>query len=186
MEQGGAGYRIELAPNSRAGCKGSMCKKAKIPEGTLRFGTFVDSGRFQSWNWKHWGCVTPRILKNVKARMGGDIWNNLDGITALPEDLAEKVVSAIETGHVAPEDERQSRSFAKENALGTAARKQVMLRKKKRQEGNIVPLQTTLLSFKKEPVIIRKNRRHHLVEKSVLSDSDIEAEFSDDSNGNSS
>ncbi|CAB11770.2 zf PARP type zinc finger protein Hpz2 [Schizosaccharomyces pombe] len=159
MEQGGSGYRIEIAPNNRAKCKGSLCGRSKILAGTVRFGTFVDSGRFQSWAWKHWGCVTPRMLKNIKNRLGeDDIVNSLDGITALSQEWIDKVVDAINEGHVSESDERESRKL-----------------------GEKMNVNSQKLKTSSPPKVVRKNKRHHTTVKSVLSDSDLDAEFTDGS-----
>ncbi|EPY51768.1 hypothetical protein SPOG_00193 [Schizosaccharomyces cryophilus OY26] len=161
MEQGGSGYRVEIASNSRSKCKGSLCGRSKIPAGAVRFGTFVDSGRFQSWAWKHWGCVTPRMLKNVKNRLGeDDLRNTLDGITALPDEWIDKIIRAVQEGHVAAEDERESKKIAN----GMKASTSTSIRSDKKP--SMVP-----------PKVVRKTKRHHVTTKSVLSDSDDEAEF---------
>jgi len=47
-------YRIEYAKTARASCKASTCGRAKIEKGALRFGVWVDTGAFQSWQWRHW------------------------------------------------------------------------------------------------------------------------------------
>jgi serine/threonine-protein kinase ATR len=51
-----AGYRIEISPNNRAGCKSTECKNEgiKILKGEIRFGTFVEIMEHQSWQYKHW------------------------------------------------------------------------------------------------------------------------------------
>ncbi|WBW73904.1 zf PARP type zinc finger protein Hpz2 [Schizosaccharomyces osmophilus] len=165
MEQGGSGYRVEIAANSRSKCKGSLCGRAKIPAGVVRFGTFVDSGRFQSWAWKHWGCVTPRMLKNIKNRLGeDDLKNTLDGITALPDECIDKIIRAVQEGHVDVKDERESRKIGNEVKGNTA------VSKKPNEKQSMVP-----------PKVARKTKRHHVTTKSVLSDSGDEAEYTNSS-----
>ena len=53
-------YKIEHAPDRRAGCSDTTCKsqKIKFEKGEIRFGTWVEikSENFESqrWAWKHW------------------------------------------------------------------------------------------------------------------------------------
>ncbi|KAF2191196.1 zf-PARP-domain-containing protein [Zopfia rhizophila CBS 207.26] len=100
-------YRVELAKQSRAGCKGTQCKKEKIKidKGELRFGSLVTIDEHTSWAWKHWGCTTPAQIANLKEESGGDT-DMVDGFDELPEELQAKVTDALEMGHVADEDWR--------------------------------------------------------------------------------
>jgi len=52
--------------------------------------------------WRHWGCVTPKILENAKKSIGDA--DNLDGFEDIKEEDQEKVKAAWEAGHVADED----------------------------------------------------------------------------------
>ncbi|RAK84371.1 zf-PARP-domain-containing protein [Aspergillus costaricaensis CBS 115574] len=102
-------YRLEQASTGRAGCKNTECKNQgiKILKGELRHGSWVDTERFQSYFWRHWGCVTPKIIANMVETVGEEgerDWSALDGYDELPEDLQEKVRRAIEQGHVDDED----------------------------------------------------------------------------------
>ncbi|KAL5340129.1 hypothetical protein BJX70DRAFT_132916 [Aspergillus crustosus] len=102
-------YRVEQAPTGRAGCKNKECsdQKVKILKGELRFGTWVDTEKFQSFFWRHWGCVTPKIIGNVQDLVGeGDDrdLDMLDGYEDLPAEIQEKCVKAISQGHVDDED----------------------------------------------------------------------------------
>jgi len=47
---------VEYANSSRAKCVGPICTKEgnKILKGEIRFGTFVDTGTFASFKWRHW------------------------------------------------------------------------------------------------------------------------------------
>lgn len=49
-------FSADEASTSRAGCQNKECKdeKVKISKGELRFGTWIDTERFQSWAWRHW------------------------------------------------------------------------------------------------------------------------------------
>jgi len=52
--------------------------------------------------WRHWGCVTPKIISNVKKSF--EEASELDGYDDLnPEDQA-RVIKAYQEGHVADED----------------------------------------------------------------------------------
>lgn len=49
------------------------------------------------------GCVTPRQISNLKDSIGDDL-SQLDGYEQLPEDFQEKVVRALEQGHIDDDD----------------------------------------------------------------------------------
>ncbi|KAL2057564.1 hypothetical protein ABVK25_001948 [Lepraria finkii] len=98
-------YRVEISPSNRAGCQNSECKKEgiKIPKGALRCGVFVTIMDNQTWKWKHWGCVTPKQVVSINEAIENDV-NLLDGLEELPEDIQEKIKTALAEGHVADED----------------------------------------------------------------------------------
>ncbi|KAL1960937.1 hypothetical protein VTO42DRAFT_5921 [Malbranchea cinnamomea] len=102
-------YRVEEASTGRAGCKNKECqdKKEKILKGELRLGTWVETEQFQSWAWKHWGCVTPKQIASLKEGLGedGDL-SELDGFDELSEENQKKIREAVAQGHVADEDWR--------------------------------------------------------------------------------
>ena len=52
--------------------------------------------------WRHWGCVTPKIIENVKKSITDA--DGLDGFEDLKEEDQEKLKAAWEAGHVADED----------------------------------------------------------------------------------
>ena len=52
--------------------------------------------------WRHWGCVTPKIIENVKKTF--EDADGLDGFEDLKEEDQEKLKAAWEVGHVADED----------------------------------------------------------------------------------
>ncbi|ODH44845.1 hypothetical protein ACO22_00675 [Paracoccidioides brasiliensis] len=102
-------YRIEEASTGRAGCKNKECqdKKEKILKGELRLGTWVDTDNFQSWSWKHWGCVTPKQIANMQEVVGDEKdYTLLDGYDEISTENQEKVRDAVEEGHVADSDWR--------------------------------------------------------------------------------
>ncbi|PKX88556.1 uncharacterized protein P174DRAFT_508128 [Aspergillus novofumigatus IBT 16806] len=104
-------YRLDAASTGRAGCQNKECKeeKVKIGKGELRLGTWVDTEKFQSFFWRHWGCVTPKIIANLNEAVeeaSGDSkdLDAIDGFEELPSGYQEKVRKALEQGHVDDED----------------------------------------------------------------------------------
>ena len=51
-------YRIDRAPDRRAGCQNKECKdqKLKFQKGEIRFGTWVEIAAFETaqWKYRHW------------------------------------------------------------------------------------------------------------------------------------
>ncbi|EAW21262.1 uncharacterized protein NFIA_064260 [Aspergillus fischeri NRRL 181] len=102
---------IQAASTGRAGCQNKECKeeKIKIGKGELRLGTWVDTEKLQSFFWRHWGCVTPKIIANLNEAVeeaSGDSkdLDAIDGFEELPSGYQEKVRKALEQGHVDDED----------------------------------------------------------------------------------
>jgi hypothetical protein len=52
--------------------------------------------------WRHWGCVTPKIIENVKKSFEDP--QELDGFDELNDEDKEKLKVAWDAGHVADED----------------------------------------------------------------------------------
>ncbi|MCJ1228059.1 hypothetical protein MMC12_004719 [Toensbergia leucococca] len=94
-------YRVELAKSARAGCKNKICQEGqvKIQKGALRLGTLVDIQGNQSWSWKHWGCVTPKQIENIKITIEDNL-DLLDGYDEVPSDMQATISKALEDGHV--------------------------------------------------------------------------------------
>ncbi|KAI0694521.1 poly polymerase and DNA-ligase Zn-finger region-domain-containing protein [Cytidiella melzeri] len=98
-----SGYRLEYASSARAKCKGPKpCNGTAIAKGELRFGSLVDFRGNTSFSWRHWGCVTTKILSNMKNSF--DEADELDGFDDLEEKDQEKIRKAWQEGHVADED----------------------------------------------------------------------------------
>ncbi|RAO64493.1 uncharacterized protein BHQ10_000505 [Talaromyces amestolkiae] len=98
-------YRIEESPNKRAGCKVKACKdhNIKIQKGELRLGTWVDTERYQSWSYRHWGCVTIKVLANILEAIeedGEPNYEMLDGFDELSAENQAKVKEAILKGEL--------------------------------------------------------------------------------------
>lgn len=108
---------IELSVSNRAVCQTTECKKAgiKIPKDVLRFGVWVEYEDRGSWKWRHWGCVTGKVIQNIREALddgnGGYRWDYLDGydgdekgsLQKSPE-LQAKVRRCITQGFIDPED----------------------------------------------------------------------------------
>ncbi|KAK7952271.1 uncharacterized protein PG986_007999 [Apiospora aurea] len=111
-------YRVELAPTGWTVCHDSQCQRFeyKIPQGALRFGTWVDLPFMccGQWKWKHWGCVSGKQLQNLQAAIynsdgaGGDVydWAKIEGFDELAEfpELQARVRRVVAQGHIDDED----------------------------------------------------------------------------------
>ncbi|EKM75837.1 hypothetical protein AGABI1DRAFT_116161 [Agaricus bisporus var. burnettii JB137-S8] len=98
-----SGYRIEYSPSSRAKCKGPKpCAETVIVKGDLRFGTLLEIEGNLSYFWRHWGCVTPKILDDVKKSIGAV--TEIHGYEDLNDEDKAKVSTALDEGHVADAD----------------------------------------------------------------------------------
>ena len=62
----------------------------------------VDIHGKTSWVWRHWGCVTSRILSTIKEKFASAA--DLDGYDDLNAEDQGKIDAAYESGHVADED----------------------------------------------------------------------------------
>ncbi|CDZ98501.1 zf-parp-domain-containing protein [Phaffia rhodozyma] len=96
-------YRIDYASTGRSSCKGPKpCSGSKIDKGEIRLGTVVEIMDHTGMAWKHWGCVSPRTIANIKKEL--DEPSDLDGYEDLrPEDQA-KIDKAWKDGHIAEAD----------------------------------------------------------------------------------
>jgi hypothetical protein len=132
-----------VSPNSRATCKTADCKEAgiKLQKGEIRFGTWVDIPDSQygpSWAWRHWfahflyrtlrastngirGCVTPKVLSNIKNTIDGDM-TMMDGYEELPEEWQEKLEHAIDIGHIPDEDWNGDAEYNRPGRVGFRSR----------------------------------------------------------------
>jgi Poly(ADP-ribose) polymerase and DNA-Ligase Zn-finger region len=96
-------YRVEYARSGRSACKGPIpCKGTKIEKGGLRLGTVIEIRGDRSLVWRHWGCVTDRIISNLRESIGDP--EDLDGVEELNEEDQKKISDAFANGHVAEED----------------------------------------------------------------------------------
>lgn len=113
----------EISANARALCQNKECKDSgvKIQKQELRFGTYVTlnikGNEASSWKWKHWylhfdfmvvrlcladlqrGCVTPVQINSWKEVCEGNP-DLIDGYEDMPPGYQEKILRALEQGHV--------------------------------------------------------------------------------------
>ncbi|PCH44734.1 zf-PARP-domain-containing protein [Wolfiporia cocos MD-104 SS10] len=102
-----SGYRLEYSPSARSKCTGPKpCKGTALGKGELRVGSLVDFRGNTSFQWRHWGCVTPKIIENMKKSF--EEADELDGFEELKAEDQEKVRKAWEDGKVADEDVPES------------------------------------------------------------------------------
>ncbi|KAH6705190.1 hypothetical protein BKA61DRAFT_617070 [Leptodontidium sp. MPI-SDFR-AT-0119] len=112
-------YRVETALSKRAGCQATECKAngVKIDKDDLRLGIWVDYGERAGWVWRHWGCVTGKVLQGLRNLVtdpdtpGSYRWDMLDGFESGDKNsldknpaLQEKVRRCITQGFIDPED----------------------------------------------------------------------------------
>lgn len=98
-----SGYRLEYAPSRQSKCSGPKpCTGTKIEKGALRMGSLIDFKGNTTFKWRHWGCVTPTIIKNMKNSFPDA--DDLDGFEDLQAEDQERVRTAYEEGKVADED----------------------------------------------------------------------------------
>ncbi|KAJ3562912.1 hypothetical protein NP233_g9284 [Leucocoprinus birnbaumii] len=90
-------YLVEYAISGPRPCRDTL-----ISAGELRFGILVDFHTAQSYAWRHWGCVTAKVLENLKKTISEP--NQLEGFEGLQEGDKAKILKAWQDGHVAAED----------------------------------------------------------------------------------
>lgn len=102
-----------MSPNNRAGCQNKECKDQaiKLVKGELRYAIQVTIKEHNSWQYRHWGCVTPKQIENLIETTEGDT-DMVDGYDELPAEFQEKIRFALENGHVPDEDWKGVSTFA--------------------------------------------------------------------------
>ncbi|KAJ7067871.1 hypothetical protein C8F01DRAFT_979409 [Mycena amicta] len=114
------GYRLEYALSNRSKCKGGKpCNGTLIGKGDLRLGTIVDISGKTSFAWRHWGCVTEKVIQNIKKLH--DEAEELDGYEDLRPEDQKRVVVAFKTGAVDDEDIPESARKNGEDEHGEGA-----------------------------------------------------------------
>ncbi|KAG4443504.1 hypothetical protein IFR05_000977 [Cadophora sp. M221] len=112
-------YRVETALSKRAGCQSTECKAngIKIEKDDLRLGIWIDYGERAGWVWRHWGCVSGKVLQGLRTLVedpdtpGSYRWDMLDGFESGDKNsldknpaLQEKVRRCITQGFIDHED----------------------------------------------------------------------------------
>ncbi|THV07105.1 zf-PARP-domain-containing protein [Dendrothele bispora CBS 962.96] len=98
-----SGYRFDYAPSNRAKCKGPKpCNGTTLPKGTLRHATMADFQGKPTSHYRHWGCVTKKIIENMKAQFPNA--DEVDGFEDLKPEDQDRIRKAWEDGEVAEED----------------------------------------------------------------------------------
>ncbi|KAK2624835.1 hypothetical protein QTJ16_006028 [Diplocarpon rosae] len=141
-------YRVETASSARAGCNSSECKAAgiKIEKDELRLGVWVPYEDRGSWKWRHWGCITGKVIEGIRnllvdpANPGTYRWDMLDGYDSegteknsleRKPDLQEKVRRCIIQGFIDDEDFNGDPEM---NVLGAAGLRTKESKKKMKED----------------------------------------------------
>ncbi|KIK94979.1 hypothetical protein PAXRUDRAFT_141720 [Paxillus rubicundulus Ve08.2h10] len=96
-----AGHAIDYSRSTRSVCKGpEPCAGTPLPPGSLRYGQIYKGEFGETVRWRHWGCVTPDILRDL-AITDLDI---ITGFSTIRPDDQQKVRRAIATQRVDPAD----------------------------------------------------------------------------------
>lgn len=98
---------VEYSKSSKAKCNAGRLCSDPIKRGTLRMGTTFQSRSLAvpMTKYRHWDCVTKRVLKNV-----GSI-SNLQNLSVLTPDDRKRVQHAFELGYVEGGREEYARSW---------------------------------------------------------------------------
>ncbi|KAH8822895.1 poly polymerase and DNA-ligase Zn-finger region-domain-containing protein [Flagelloscypha sp. PMI_526] len=96
-------YQVEVSPNNRAKCRGpAPCRGSTIKAGEIRLGIESDNpfdpGASRTM-WRHWECVTPLVIKNLKKSCGDDA-TKLPGFEQLHGLFQDRITKAFETGRI--------------------------------------------------------------------------------------
>ncbi|KAF9222676.1 hypothetical protein BS17DRAFT_708165 [Gyrodon lividus] len=91
----------QYSKSNRSICKGpGPCTGSPLPVGSLRYGQ-ISQGEFgETVYWRHWGCVTPDILRNLAVTE----LNSITGFSTIRAEDQQKVRRAIATQRVDPAD----------------------------------------------------------------------------------
>ncbi|KAL1610604.1 hypothetical protein SLS60_002274 [Paraconiothyrium brasiliense] len=109
------GYKVEVTPSARAGCRGAACKElgTKITKGELRLGILrMFDGEHASFVYKHWKCVSDYDLSSIKNYTQDEV---LGGIDSLPKAYKAAVLESLEKGEVIVPPESDVPALAKKS-----------------------------------------------------------------------
>ncbi|RUS15874.1 poly polymerase and DNA-ligase Zn-finger region-domain-containing protein [Endogone sp. FLAS-F59071] len=110
--------------NARAKCtaKSKCTAERKIEKGQLRLGVLVESDTLKTFKWRHWGCVTEKVLQNLQEKY--ESIGDLPGFNDLNEQDQERVRKASAEGHVSEiETETERKNLAGGDSVGEAGKK---------------------------------------------------------------
>ncbi|KAG1716393.1 hypothetical protein ID866_745 [Astraeus odoratus] len=95
------GHVIDYSKSSRSVCSGPPpCTGTPISSGSLRYGQTIPSQYGETVVWRHWGCVTPEILRDLAVAD----FDTIRGFSALRSQDQVKVRCAIASGRIDPAD----------------------------------------------------------------------------------
>ncbi|KAJ4349507.1 uncharacterized protein N0V89_008123 [Didymosphaeria variabile] len=109
------GYKVEVTPSARAGCRAAACKDLgiKIQKGELRLGILRPfDGEHVSFVYKHWKCVSGYDLSSIENYTQDE---SLGGIDSLPKDYKAAVMESLEKGEVVVPSESSVPALAKKS-----------------------------------------------------------------------
>ncbi|KAI9572249.1 SNF2 family N-terminal domain-containing protein [Boletus coccyginus] len=94
-------HAIDYSRSTRAVCKGpAPCTGSSIPVGNLRYGQIIRNEFGETVSWRHWGCVTPDILRTLAVTDLGSV----AGFSSIKLEDQRKVRRAIALQGVDPAD----------------------------------------------------------------------------------
>ncbi|KAL4448479.1 hypothetical protein ABPG75_005698 [Micractinium tetrahymenae] len=114
-----APYKAEYAKSGRATCAGPC--SSPIAQGELRLGSPVGFGDAVSYKWRHWACITEKVLSNIRAKVeehGLDA--ALAGLNELRPEDQQRVRRWLEEGP-SDDDEKEVVAKAKPEAAAVPA-----------------------------------------------------------------
>ncbi|ORZ03626.1 poly polymerase and DNA-ligase Zn-finger region-domain-containing protein [Syncephalastrum racemosum] len=98
------GYHLEYAKSNRSKCTGpkttcvSVENNRTIEKGDLRVGVDFERGGREGTVWKHWLCVTSKVIENMKETVESP--EDIDGFDTLKDADQDKIREAWESGDV--------------------------------------------------------------------------------------
>ncbi|KAL9711974.1 hypothetical protein Ac2012v2_005048 [Leucoagaricus gongylophorus] len=90
-------------------------KGAVMPVGALRYGRTISDQYGENIEWRHWGCVTPDILRNL----ANENLNQVTGFSELSPGDQAKIRLAIKTRCINPADIPESAKSGNEPTVTT-------------------------------------------------------------------
>ncbi|KAI9184017.1 hypothetical protein H9P43_003070 [Blastocladiella emersonii ATCC 22665] len=108
-------YFLEYAKTGRAKCKaGKACENPAIQKDELRFGTVFDMNGHNSVAWRHWECVTDKILEKITEP------EDIGGFSDLREEDQARIAEGVRNGHIAGGIDEKKEAAKKAKAAADA------------------------------------------------------------------